>query len=63
MITCDNVKLNQLLGFGVLSLLNYSVMPRSAGMDVDSISVGKVEAPEKALWVGLLGSDQDEVGK
>lgn len=35
---------------------------RSAGMDVDSISVGKVDAPEKALWVGLLGYDQDEIG-
>ena len=31
-------------------------------MDVDSISVGKVDAPEKALWVGLLGYDQDEIG-
>ena len=24
--------------------------------------MGKVEAPEKALWVGLLGYDQDEIG-
>ena len=39
-----------------------SSLLRSAGMDVDSISVGKVEAPEKALWVGLLGYDQDEIG-
>ena len=35
---------------------------RSAGMDVDSISLGVKSAPEKAKHVGLLGSDQDEVG-
>ena len=33
----------------------------AAGMDVDSISLGKIEPPKKALWVGLLGYDQDEV--
>ena len=31
-------------------------------MDVDNISLGKTDAPEKALWVGLLGYDHDEVG-
>ena len=35
---------------------------RAAGMDVDNISLGKTDAPEKALWVGLLGYDHDEVG-
>lgn len=35
---------------------------RASGMDVDSISLGKVSPPEKAIWVGLLGSDHDEVG-
>ena len=31
-------------------------------MDVDSISCRKTEPPAKALWVGLLGYDHDEVG-
>ena len=35
---------------------------RASGMDVDSISLGKKEAPEKATQIGLLGYDQDEVG-
>ena len=35
---------------------------RAAGMDVDKISTREVEPPPKALWVGLLGYDQDEVG-
>ena len=30
-------------------------------MDVDSISLGKVSPPEKAIWVGLLGSDHTSV--
>lgn len=29
---------------------------------MDSISVGKIPAPEKATQIGLLGYDQDEVG-
>jgi DMSO/TMAO reductase YedYZ molybdopterin-dependent catalytic subunit len=35
---------------------------RAAGMDVDSISLGKVEAPDKARNIGLLGYDADEIG-
>lgn len=31
-------------------------------MEVDKISTREVEPPPKALWVGLLGYDQDEVG-
>lgn len=34
---------------------------RASGMDVDGISLGKIEAP--GTWnVGLLGYDQDEIG-
>ncbi len=33
-----------------------------AGLDVDSISLGKKEAPAEAVSVALLGSDHDEVG-
>jgi sulfite oxidase len=35
---------------------------RASGMDVDSISLGKIEAPEKATEIGLLAYDHDEVG-
>ena len=35
---------------------------RASGMDVDSISLGKIPAPEKATSVGLTGYDHDEVG-
>ena len=39
-----------------------SIISIITGMDVDSISVRKTEPPAKALWVGLLGYDHDEVG-
>ena len=35
---------------------------RASGMDVDSISLRSKPAPSKALHIGLLGSDMDEVG-
>jgi sulfite oxidase len=35
---------------------------RASGMDVDGISLRTKEAPDKATHVGLLASDQDEVG-
>ena len=35
---------------------------KATGMDFDSISLSEKEAPAKALHVGLLGYDQDEVG-
>jgi sulfite oxidase len=35
---------------------------RVSGMDVDAISLGKMEAPKEATAVGLLGYDHDEVG-
>ena len=35
---------------------------RAAGMDVDGISLGRVDAPKNAVHVGLLAMDCDEVG-
>jgi len=35
---------------------------RAAGMDVDAISLGAKQAPEKATNIGLLGYDHDEIG-
>ena len=35
---------------------------RASGMDVDSISLGVKDAPEKATNIGLLGYDADEIG-
>jgi len=35
---------------------------RASGMDVDAISLGTKEAPERAQQIGLLGYDADEVG-
>lgn len=35
---------------------------KAAGMDVDSISLGKKAPPEKATQIGLLGYDCDEIG-
>ncbi len=32
------------------------------GMDVDSISLGRADAPVEATAIGLLGMDTDEVG-
>ena len=35
---------------------------KASGMDVDSMSLGVKPTPEKAINIGLLAYDQDEVG-